>query len=171
MCPHPHIFAEHDGRGIHPAPLFWVKVVVERCNDDLVPDQAPVAQHDAALVLKTAARIDEHVFADMDIFAEVGVKGRKETKALVRFLPRELRKERAQLPGGVIARIELRRHALRLTRRFRHEQVRLRPRRDITPSRRERPVFFQFHALPLLFACIYYKISGKFCQMLMLHGK
>ena len=42
-------------------------------------DKSPVSQTHAALILKTAPRIDEYPFAEEDVLAEIGIYRREES--------------------------------------------------------------------------------------------
>ena len=95
----PDVSAQLYGRGVHPRALCRVEVVVERREHDLMPDEAVVADVDAALILKAAPRIDEHVFAETQIFAEVCIDGREQAELFVQFLPSVLPAARAAFRG------------------------------------------------------------------------
>ena len=60
--PDPHIFAKHNGgRKVVPA-MFRNKIVIDRSQNHIVPNQRPVANGNASLILKAAPGIDKHVF-------------------------------------------------------------------------------------------------------------
>ena len=59
---YPHVFSYHDGRRLHTFPTLGIQVVIECCKHNLMTDQSAVAYGYAALVLKTASGIYEHVF-------------------------------------------------------------------------------------------------------------
>lgn len=59
------------------------QVVIQGRQYDMMADQGVVSNNNAALILKTAARVDEHVFPEADVFAEVGVKGREHREGFI----------------------------------------------------------------------------------------
>lgn len=108
----PYIPAEPHRSGAHAFPVRGVEVMVEGGDHHLMPDQAAVADFDAALILKTAPRIDEHSPAHCDIFAEIGVKGREKSKPFAGFPAGQLRKQGAQLLLRMKSAVDDRRDAL-----------------------------------------------------------
>lgn len=66
-----------------------------------MPDQAIVSDLYAALILKTAARVDEYPLSDRNVFSEIRVKGRKERKAFVYLFSDEFAEKFAQPCGAV----------------------------------------------------------------------
>ena len=42
-----------------------------------MPNQSTVTNEDATLVLKLTTGIDEDILSEMDVFPEIGIKGRK----------------------------------------------------------------------------------------------
>lgn len=93
-------FSYHNGRRLHTFPTLGIQVVIECCKHNLMTDQSAVAYGYAALVLKTASGIYEHVFAHRYVFAAVGVKGRKQQKRFVCFLPISLKNNLRIFSGG-----------------------------------------------------------------------
>lgn len=79
---------------------------------DLRADEHVVAQGDAAPVHKGAGVVDEYVFADTDIGAEVCIKGRPQREVILDLLPRQLGKQLPYLFFAQDLRIELLRQPL-----------------------------------------------------------
>lgn len=104
---HPHIIAQPHRLRHHAAAAFDIHVVIEGGDDDIVPDEASVPDEDAALVLELAATVDEHVLAEMDVPAAVGVKRREQGEPFGNRAPRQLLHERLQLVGRVVAAVDL----------------------------------------------------------------
>ena len=75
---------------MHASPSFGVQIVIEGGKHHLMADQCAVAYRNAALILKTAACVDEYVFSDGDILSAVGIKGREQGKGGVHSLADEL---------------------------------------------------------------------------------
>ena len=61
---------------------YWQQAVIERGKYHAVAYKSSVAYFDAALVLKVAAAVDEHIAAQLDVLAAVGVKRREKAEAL-----------------------------------------------------------------------------------------
>ena len=119
--------------------------MVERRNYDLMPNQTSVADFDAALVLKTAAGIDEYAPADGNILTEIGIKGREQRKAFPRLLADELRKQSANLLRGMKIPVDFRRNPPRFLRRTVHEPVHFSARRNVLAPPRAALEFLDFH--------------------------
>ena len=68
----------------------FYKGVIESGYDNLMSYKHVVAYLQAALVLKTACRIYENVFADSYVFAAIGIKRRKKPERAVDFTARQL---------------------------------------------------------------------------------
>lgn len=81
---------------------------------DLRADEHVVAQGDAAPVHKGAGVVDEYVFSDADICAEVCIKGRPQREVVFDLLPRQLGKQPPYLFFAQDLRIELLRQHFRL---------------------------------------------------------
>ena len=97
--------------------------MIQRRDDRVVPNEAAIANVDAALVLEAAAAVDEHVLADADVLAEVGRERREKGERLRDFLAGELVQECSDFVGGVVAAIELGRDAHRFLARSVHGRV------------------------------------------------
>lgn len=126
--------AEDDARRVHVGAAGRVEVVVEGREDGVVPDEAPVPDDDAALVLEPAAGVDEHVTPQGDVLAEVGGEGREEVHGLVHGLARQLREELADPFGRAVCAVELTGDAQRLLARAVHDGVQRRAARDRPPG-------------------------------------
>ena len=59
------------------------QAVVDGGQGHPVPDERPVTDADPALILETAAGIDENTAPDADIFAEVGIERREQSERLI----------------------------------------------------------------------------------------
>lgn len=75
-------------------------------NDDLMTDERTVSYLDAALVLKTASRIDENVFAQHDVFPAIGVKRRKKPERGRHFSARQAGKQLDDFFCRVVSAVE-----------------------------------------------------------------
>ena len=78
-----------DGSREHIAAVLWRHGMVERGQHHIVADEGAVADVNAALILELAAHIEKDVLPDVDVFPAVGIKGRKQAKALVHRLAYE----------------------------------------------------------------------------------
>ena len=76
----PHTFSDHNLSGVQLLAFCRIQIMVEGCQHDAVSDQGAVSDHDAALILKFAVRIDKNVFPDGDVLAEIRVKRREQTE-------------------------------------------------------------------------------------------
>lgn len=83
----PGIFADTDGGGQVVGALRRVLPVVDGGEHHMGADQRPIPDIDAALILKMAATVNKDVFADVDIFAALRVKRRKQGEAFIDLLP------------------------------------------------------------------------------------
>ena len=64
--------------------------VIHCSQHNIVTDQRAVADGNSALILKMAAGVDEHIFADGDIFTKVRVEWRKQkTEKRTEFYARD----------------------------------------------------------------------------------
>ena len=68
----------------------------------MMADQGTVTDGDSTLILKTAAGIDENVFAEVDISPEIGIKRRKHGKGWIDFFPGQLRHQLAEFFRGMV---------------------------------------------------------------------
>ena len=64
-------------------PLLRIWVVVECGEYGIVTDQSTVIDCDSALILKSAAGVNEHVFPELNILSAVGIEWREETKGRI----------------------------------------------------------------------------------------
>ena len=141
----PYVFADDDWRGGHVPSPSGALVVVERRKDDVVPDEAAVAERDAALVLKAAPRVDKDVFADLDVFAEVGVDGRKEAEAVVHPISDQPRHQCPQFFVRMVCAVDRSGRFARLVGGFVHKLVRRRTGGDMVVSLQLRVEFLRCH--------------------------
>ena len=107
----PDVPADDDGSWATARTLFRQETMIDGGQHDPVTDQRTVAERDAALILEAAAGIDEDIFSDGDVFAEVAVEGREEGKTAVDGLACEFRHEFADPLRRMIGRIQLSRDA------------------------------------------------------------
>ena len=142
---YPHVFSYHDGRRLHTFPTLGIQVVIECCKHNLMTDQSAVAYGYAALVLKTASGIYEHVFAYRYVFAAVGVKGRKQQKRFVCFFANQPEKQFAYFFGRKIFSVYFRRNFLRVASQNMHTSVRVGVCGDIRIFFDKFNVFFCIH--------------------------
>lgn len=103
--------------------LFRAKPVIYGSNDHAVADEGAVADTDAALILKTAAGVDEDISADADVFAEVRVEGQKHSEAFINVPPSDAAHVFTDFFHVMHARIELLGEPLRLQRPSVHAVV------------------------------------------------
>ena len=79
----PDSFPDMDWSREEVIPLLRIWVVVECGEYGIVTDQSTVIDCDSALILESAAGVNEHVFSKLDIFPAVGIEGREETKGRI----------------------------------------------------------------------------------------
>ena len=77
----PDFFSDNDRSWQGCGTLLRFQRMIERRQYYLVADQGAVADCNTALVLKTAAGIDENVFSETDVLAEIRIKRRKQAKS------------------------------------------------------------------------------------------
>ncbi len=107
MRPDPYVPADMDRLGDHVEPVQRIELMVERGQDDLMADQRPVADVDAALVLEAAIRVDENVLADMDIAPEIGLERREQAERGINLLPDELGEQAPDLIHLLVPLVDL----------------------------------------------------------------
>lgn len=90
MGTYPDVIAYFHGFRRHIRTAQRVRKVIESGYDNLMSYKHVVAYLQAALVLKTACRIYENVFADSYVFAAIGIKRRKKPERAVDFTARQL---------------------------------------------------------------------------------
>lgn len=78
----PDISADPDGAGKIGSPAGRMQIVIDGSQYHVVTDQGVITNVDTALILKTAAGIEENIFPDVDIHAAVGVKGWEQVEAV-----------------------------------------------------------------------------------------
>lgn len=83
----PYIFPYHNRSRMIVYPMGWIKIVVDGCQHHIMANERTVPDGYTALILKMASGIDKHIFANVNIFPEVCVKGRKQAKAVIHFFP------------------------------------------------------------------------------------
>lgn len=98
-------------------------------------DQRPIPDIDAAMILKVAATVDKDIFADVDVFAALRVKGWEQGEAFVDLLPGQFGKESADFFRLVIALIENGGDLHRFKRQLDHVLVGFRAARAPFPRR------------------------------------
>ncbi len=74
-------------------PFLRGKVVVQRGQHYIVPNQRPVTDDDAALVLKLAAGIDENAVSERDVLSKIGMERRLDPYPLADRLCGDLLKQ------------------------------------------------------------------------------
>lgn len=121
--PDPDIPAECDRRRVGRLAVFGRKAVVERGEDDVVPDLAVVADGYATVVLKMAAGVDEYPAADMDVFAEIGVERREDAQRGSDLAAEQPGEQGPHLAGRVVSAVQLERDTPGLVAHFVHEPV------------------------------------------------
>lgn len=144
-APDPYVVSDDDGRVKHIFALCGGKVVVERRQHDLMPYQHAVPHEYAALVLKTTTRVDEHVVADADISAAVGVEGREQHEPFADLSSRQFAKERADLFLRPVSAVHLRRDLPRAVGKPVHAVLRFRRRFNVSARFHAFQKFFAIH--------------------------
>lgn len=107
MRPDPDVPADMDRLGDHVEPVQRVELMVERGQDDLMADQRPIADVDAALVLEAAIRVDEDVLANVDVAPEIGLERREQAERGVNLLPDEFGEQRPDLVHVLVSIVDL----------------------------------------------------------------
>ena len=87
----PYLIADFHRGGHHIGASVRVHYVVEGGYHAVMADEHVIANGDSALVLKFAAGIDEHPFADADVLAAVSIKRREKPETLMDFTAGQLR--------------------------------------------------------------------------------
>jgi len=87
--------------------VIGVQVVVDGGQHHPVADQCVVPDVDAALILKIAAGIDEHVLSQVNVPPEVCIEGRKHGHAVIYRLARQLRHDFYDFSLRVVLRVQL----------------------------------------------------------------
>ena len=70
----PNVFPYMDGSIAHALALSRVKVMVERCQHDIMPDECSLVDGDAALILELAAHVYEYTLAYDGILTAIGME-------------------------------------------------------------------------------------------------
>ena len=78
----PDVLADVDGCIAHALAFGRVKVVIDGCQYDIMPDECTLVNGDAALILELTTHIDEHPLTNNGIFAAIGMERRKHTYRL-----------------------------------------------------------------------------------------
>ena len=89
----PHAVSDANRRAAVGA-VIGIEVVVDGGQHHPMPDQRVIPDVDAALILKTAAGVDEHMLSQVDIPAEIGIEGREQHQAFVHLFTRQIRHDR-----------------------------------------------------------------------------
>ena len=124
--------------------------MVERGEDHVVANLAPVADGHPAVVLEMAAGIDEDIAADRDVAPEIGIEGRKNTQRLRHPVAEKFGKQAAHLVRGVVGRIEAEGNAARLVAHPVHEPVNLLGGEGLSPLH----VFLEFFDFHIRIVCL-----------------
>ena len=106
----PDVFTNVDGSIAHALTLSWIKVVVERCQHDVVAYECTLVNDDTSLILKLAAHIDENSFTNDGVLAAIGMKRRKNAYRLGNFPTPELLQQIVQFFGSMIRSVDLSRY-------------------------------------------------------------
>lgn len=150
---YPDVPADDDGGRAAARAFFRRKTVVDGGQHDPVPDQAAVAESDAALVLEAAAGVDEDVFPDGDVFPEVAVKGREEGKRAVNRLSRQSRHEVAYLFRRMVGPVQFRRDTHGVVAALQQQIMLRRAGRDAFPLIEMLDELFRIHDVLLRALC------------------
>lgn len=130
--------------------------MVERGEDHVVANLAPVADGHPAVVLEMAAGIDEDIAADRDVAPEIGIEGRENTQRLRHPVAEKFGKQAAHLVRGVVGRIEAEGNAARLVAHPVHELVNLLGGEGLTPLH----VFLEFFDFHIRIVCLSFSASA-----------
>ena len=97
--------------------------VVERGEDHVVSDLAPVADRHAPVVLEMAAGVDKDILAEGDVLPEIRIERRKDPQRLRHPAAEQLGEQRTHLLGRMVGRVQAERDAARLVAHLVHEAV------------------------------------------------
>ena len=100
--------------------------MIQGSQNDMMADQGAVADDNAALILKTAARIHKHVFPEMDIFSEIGIKGREHREGFINGVSCQPAHQITDLFWRVIGTVEFSGNTHGFVTHFDHEFVEFR---------------------------------------------
>ena len=103
----PDVLTNVDGSIAHTLALGRVKVVVERCQHDIVSDECALVNGDAALILELAAHVDEHPLTNNGVLATIGMERREHTYRLGNLTPPKLFQQIVQLLWCMILAVNL----------------------------------------------------------------
>ena len=97
--------------------------MIQRSQHRVVADQGVISDPDAALILETAAGIDEHVVSEVDILPAVRIERRKESEGREVRLAGQLSHHCKQLLRRMVGIVHLCSDPQRFLRECMHEQV------------------------------------------------
>ena len=107
----PDSFPDMDWSREEVVPLLRIWVVVECGEYGIVADQSAVIDCDSALILESAAGVNEYVFSDLNILSAVGIEGREETKGRIDRASGQAFHNLPYFVRSMIGAIELRRNS------------------------------------------------------------
>ena len=99
--------------------------MVKRSDHRLRTYQCTVAYRDTALILKLTACVDKHIFAELSIFAAIGVERREHIRAFRERSACQLFHQHADLLGRMVGVVQLGGYLHRLVAEIGHIQMRL----------------------------------------------
>ncbi len=106
----PYIFADDYGRGIIALTFIRHKAMVDGGKYYHVPYQGAISNSDTALILKTAAGVDEDIFPYGDILSKVGIERRKHCKRWVNGFSRQSGHQVPYLIRGMVRGVQFGRY-------------------------------------------------------------
>ena len=123
MGTYPYVSSQHDGGGVHDSAVSGIEVMVERGKHHVVPDQATVAQRDTSVVLEMATGVDEHVFANGDVFPEIRIEWRERLECFVHGAADQARKQFTQFRLAMVSVVDFASDVPGLVAHLVHETV------------------------------------------------
>jgi len=97
----PYVPADGNGRRKIVTSMIRRKTVVDGGQHHVVTDQGSIPDGNAALILETAAGVDEYVFPHRDVLSAVGVERREHVEAVIHRLPNHLGEQFPDFSSGV----------------------------------------------------------------------
>ncbi len=112
---YPDVSSQPDGGCQQFMSATWIQIVIDGRENDLMPDEASVADGYAALILKTASGVDENSLSDGYVFAEIGIDRGEEAEIIGYILAGKLRHKSAQLALLMESGVDFRGYPLSLS--------------------------------------------------------
>jgi len=67
---------KHNRLQMHGAPVFRVKIMIDGCENDIMPYQTLITDSNATLILEPASGVNENIIPYTNVFPKSEVKGK-----------------------------------------------------------------------------------------------